>query len=92
MRKAQWSQDSSLIISNATTMPIWCVSQVTNAEGRVITKKEKIMKKSSFFEIEGIECDAKYILRQIGFGAVLGAAFLGLIYFGGLLAHLVSGL
>ena len=50
------------------------------------------MKKSSFFEVEGIECDGKYILRQIGFGAVLGAAFLGLIYFGGLLAHLVSGL
>ena len=50
------------------------------------------MKKSSFFENEGIECDAMYILRQIGFGAVLGAVFLGLIYFGGLLAHLVSGI
>ena len=49
------------------------------------------MKQSNFYEIEGIECDGKYILRQIGFGAVLGAAFLGLIYFGGLLAHLVSG-
>ena len=48
------------------------------------------MKKSSFFEIEGIECDGKYILRQIGFGAVLAAAFLGLIYFGGLLAQCVS--
>ena len=49
------------------------------------------MKQNKFFEIEGIECDAKYILRQIGFGAVLGAAFLGLVYFGGLLANLMSG-
>ena len=49
------------------------------------------MKKSSFFEVEGIECDTKYILRQIGFGAVLGASVLGLVYFGGLIAHLVSG-
>ena len=37
------------------------------------------------------EC-AKYILRQIGFGAVLGIAFLSVLYIGGLLAHLVSGL
>ena len=50
------------------------------------------MKKSSFYEIEGVECSAKDILRQIGFGAVLGAVFIGLIYFGGLLAHLVSGI
>ena len=34
----------------------------------------------------------KYILRQIGFGAVLGIAFLSVLYIGGLLAHLVSGL
>ena len=37
------------------------------------------------------EC-AKYILRQIGFGAVLGIAFLATVFIGGLLAHLVSGL
>lgn len=34
----------------------------------------------------------KYILRQIGFGAVLGTAFLTIVYLGGLLAHLVSGM
>ena len=36
--------------------------------------------------------DVRYILRQIGFGAVLGIAFLSVLYIGGLLAHLVSGL
>ena len=49
------------------------------------------MKKSSFYEIEGIECSVKDILNQIGFGAILGSMFLGLIYLGGLLAHLISG-
>ena len=34
--------------------------------------------------------DAKYILRQIGFGAMLGAAFLCVVYFGGLLAQCVG--
>ena len=33
----------------------------------------------------------KYILRQIGFGAALGPAFLTVVYLGGLLAKLVSG-
>ena len=36
--------------------------------------------------------EMRYILRQIGFGAVLGAAFLTIVYLGGLLAHLVSGM
>ena len=36
--------------------------------------------------------DVRYILRQIGFGAVLGIAFLSVLYIGGLLAHLVIGL
>ena len=36
--------------------------------------------------------EMKYILRQIGFGAVLGIAFLSVLYIGGLLARLVSGL
>ena len=36
--------------------------------------------------------EMKYILRQIGFGAVLGIAFLATLYIGGLLARLVSGL
>ena len=36
--------------------------------------------------------DVKYILRQIGFGAIMGIAFLATLYIGGLLAHLVSGL
>ena len=34
--------------------------------------------------------NAKYILRQIGFGAVIGAAFLCVVYCGGLLAQCVS--
>ena len=34
--------------------------------------------------------NAKYILRQIGFGAVLGIAFLSVVYFGGLLAQCVG--
>ena len=33
---------------------------------------------------------AKYILRQLGFGAVLGIAFLATLYIGGLLAQCVS--
>ena len=36
--------------------------------------------------------EMRYILRQIGFGAVLGIAFLSVLYIGGLLARLVSGL
>lgn len=36
--------------------------------------------------------EMRMILRQIGFGAVMGIAFLGTVYLGGLLAHLVSGL
>ena len=36
--------------------------------------------------------EVKYILRQIGFGAIMGIAFLSVLYIGGLLAHLVSGL
>lgn len=34
--------------------------------------------------------EMKYILRQIGFGAILGTAFLCVIYFGGLLAQCVN--
>jgi len=34
--------------------------------------------------------EVKYILRQIGFGAILGTAFLCVVYFGGLLAQCVS--
>ena len=34
--------------------------------------------------------EVKYILRQIGFGAVLGAAFLCVVYFGGLIAQCVG--
>jgi hypothetical protein len=37
------------------------------------------------------DMELKYILRQIGFGAVLGIAFLSVLYIGGLLARLVSG-
>ena len=34
--------------------------------------------------------EMRYILRQIGFGAVLGIAFLSVLYIGGMLARLVS--
>ena len=34
--------------------------------------------------------EVKYILRQIGFGAIMGIAFLVTLYFGGLLAQCVS--
>ena len=44
------------------------------------------MQKKSFIEDE----EVKMILRQIGFGAALGTAFLMAIYFGGLVAKLCS--
>ena len=34
--------------------------------------------------------EMRYILRQIGFGAALGIAFLATLYIGGLLAQCVS--
>ena len=37
------------------------------------------------------DMEVKYILRQIGFGAIMGIAFLSVLYVGGLLARLVSG-
>lgn len=46
------------------------------------------MEKKNFNDDE----ELKYILRQIGFGAILGTAFLAIVYLGGWLAHLVSGL
>ena len=36
--------------------------------------------------------EMRYILRQIGFGAIMGIAFLATVFIGGLLSHLVSGL
>lgn len=38
------------------------------------------------------DAELRYILRQIGFGAVLGTAFLLFVYLGGLLAKIVSGM
>ena len=38
------------------------------------------------------DAELRYILRQIGFGAVLGTAFLVFVYLGGLIAKLVSGM
>ena len=35
--------------------------------------------------------EMRYILRQIGFGAIMGIAFFFFFFIGGLLAHLVSG-
>ena len=34
--------------------------------------------------------EMRYILRQIGFGAIMGIAFLAALYIGGLLAQCVS--
>ena len=45
------------------------------------------MNKSQYLDEE-----SKAILRQIGFGAALGIAFLATVYLGGLVAHLVSGM
>lgn len=38
------------------------------------------------------DAELRYILRQIGFGAVLGTAFLAFVYLGGLIAKFVSGM
>lgn len=38
------------------------------------------------------DAELRYILRQIGFGAVLGTAFLVFVYLGGLIAKFVSGM
>ena len=46
------------------------------------------MQKKSFIEDE----EVKMILRQLGFGAALGTAFLLFVYLGGLIAKLVSGM
>ena len=53
-----------------------------------ISLKYPIMQKKSFIEDE----EVKMILRQLGFGAALGTAFLIAIYFGGLIAKLCSGM
>ena len=51
------------------------------------SKKDRIMKQNQTIDDQ----EVKYILRQIGFGAVLGIAFLVTVFIGGLLARLVSG-
>jgi hypothetical protein len=43
-------------------------------------------------QMQMMDEESKMILRQLGFGAVLGIAFLTFVYLGGLIAHLVSGL
>lgn len=43
-------------------------------------------------QIQMMDEESKMILRQLGFGAALGIAFLTFVYLGGLIAHLVSGL
>ena len=54
---------------------------------KINSKEDRIMKQNQTIDDQ----EVKYILRQIGFGAVLGIAFLSVLYIGGLLAHLVSG-
>ena len=61
------------------------ITQATNAEGSQ-TKNFIIMKQNYLNDDQ----EMRYILRQLGFGAVLGIAFLSAIYFGGLLAQCVS--
>lgn len=39
-----------------------------------------------------IDEELRCILHQIGFGTLIGIAFIGLVCFGGLVAHFVSGL
>ena len=36
------------------------------------------------------DMELKYILRQIGFGAIMGIAFLSVLYLGGLLAQCIG--
>ena len=43
-------------------------------------------------QMQMMDEESKMILRQLGFGAVLGIAFLTFVYLGGLIAHMVSGL
>ena len=43
-------------------------------------------------QMQMMDEESKMILRQLGFGAVLGIAFFTFVYLGGLIAHLVSGL
>lgn len=45
------------------------------------------MTKQSFMD----DKEVMYILRQLGIGAAIGAAFLMTLYLGGIVAHLVSG-
>ena len=54
----------------------------------LFTKISYHMQKKSFIEDE----EVKMIFRQIGFGATLGTAFLMVIYLGGLIAKLCSGM
>jgi hypothetical protein len=67
-------------------MPMAVASPHKKIRAQVKLKTKKIMEKRNFDNQ-----DVRYILRQIGFGAMLCVAFLLTIYFGGLLARLVSG-
>lgn len=49
--------------------------------------KYKHMTKQSIMDDQ----EVRYILRQLGIGAAIGAAFLMTLYLGGIVAHLVSG-
>ena len=49
--------------------------------------KYKHMTKQSIMD----DKEVMYILRQLGIGAAIGAAFLMTLYLGGIVAHLVSG-
>ena len=53
---------------------------------KINSKEDRIMKQNQTIDDQ----EVKYILRQIGFGAVLGIAFLATLYIGGLLAQCVG--
>ena len=55
---------------------------------KINSKEDRIMKQNHLNDDQ----EVKYILRQIGFGAIMGIAFLATVFIGGLLARLVSGL
>ena len=71
---------------NPFILPSREARQFFNAD--IYSLKYPIMQKKSFIEDE----EVKMILRQLGFGAALGTAFLIAIYFGGLIAKLCSGM
>ena len=49
------------------------------------------MEKMSIFGDFANDSELMLYIKQIAFGSAIAAAFLGIVYMGGLLAHIVSG-